>query len=241
MSSSCHPEVKSCAEQKEEYAMNFVRFGIYFTPRPGAFSEAGSTWLGWDLNQGKTVNGSVDEITTRPRKYGFHGTIKPPFKLSPGKHEKDLKSDIADLSATLAPVLLEGLTLSRIGSFLALTPVGDIRELGQLAARVVQDLDHFRAPPSADEIARRQRANLTPLQEENLHNWGYPYVMDAFKFHMTLTGPLPRTLIGKVTADANAHFADLPPRPFLIDSLTLVGEAEDGMFREIQRYALDGE
>ncbi|MDW3222809.1 MAG: DUF1045 domain-containing protein [Paracoccaceae bacterium] len=218
--------------------MNFTRYGIYFTPRSGAFSDAGSAWLGWDLINGQVGEMHDNDITARPRKYGFHGTIKPPFSLNAGTHEADLKMAIIDLCATLEPVALEGLTLSRIGSFLALTPVGDVRELGRMAARVVQELDHFRAPANADEIARRKSAKLTPLQEENLRKWGYPYVMEAFKFHMTLTGPLPNALVGKVTADANAHFADLPPRPFLIDSLTLVGEAEDGMFREIQRYTL---
>lgn len=220
--------------------MNFTRYGVYFTPRPGAFAQAGASWLGWDLAAGSTVGNPDDNITQRPRKYGFHGTLKPPFHLAEDADLDALQSALSALAGALTPVALDGLTLSRIGSFIALTPVGDTRDLAELAARVVRDLDVFRAPPTEAELARRRQSKLTPQQEENLENWGYPYVMEAFRFHMTLTGPLPRDLMGKVMADANDHFGDLPPRPFVVDSLTLVGEGEGGRFHEIHRYTLTG-
>lgn len=220
--------------------MKFTRYGIYFTPRSGAFADAGASWLGWNIALGHPVGTPQDAITARPRKYGFHGTIKPPFRLATGTTRAGLRAALVALSDTLAPVALEGLTLSRLGSFLALTPVGDTTDLARVAASAVRDLDSFRAPPTEEELVRRQRGNLTSLQAENLRNWGYPYVMNAFKFHMTLTGPLPRQMFDKVMADASIHFADLPPRPFVVDSLTLVGEAEDGMFHEIHRAALTG-
>ncbi|WP_299739643.1 DUF1045 domain-containing protein [uncultured Roseobacter sp.] len=220
--------------------MEFSRYGIYFTPRPGAFADAGAAWLGWDIARGRTIGAPEDEITARPRKYGFHGTLKPPFRLAQGQSVEALMSALDQLSQALRPVALDGLTLTQLGSFLALTPVGDTRALAGMAACVVRDLDAFRAPPTDAELARRKQSRLTELQEENLRQWGYPYVMEAFKFHMTLTGPLPRELRGKVMADANAHFGDLPPRPFGVDSLTLVGEGEAGMFHEIHRYTLAG-
>lgn len=220
--------------------MNFTRYGIYFTPRPGAFARAGASWLGWDIAQGQMIGTPDDNVTLRPHKYGFHGTIKPPFRLTDGKTLDDLQAALDQHAALLPSVALEGLTLSRIGSFLAMVPVGDTRELAEMAAQVVRGLDIFRAPPDEDELARRRRSNLTQLQEENLKTWGYPYVMAAFKFHMTLTGPLPRAHFGKVMEEASTHFGDLPPRPFVIDSLTLVGEADGGKFHEIYRYTLTG-
>lgn len=220
--------------------MSFTRYGVYFTPQPGDFAGAGAAWLGWDLAAGRAVGTPDDTVTTRPRKYGFHGTIKPPFRLADNTTADALQAALGRLAQQLTPVALEGLTLSRIGAFLALTPVGETGDLATLAATVVQELDGFRAPPSPDELARRRQSNLTPLQEENLRKWGYPYVLDAFKFHMTLTGPLPRESVGKVLADANVHFGDLPPRPFVIDSLTLAGERDGEMFHEIHRYTLAG-
>ncbi|MCV3270758.1 DUF1045 domain-containing protein [Roseobacter sinensis] len=220
--------------------MGHTRYGVYFTPRPGAFAEAGATWLGWDIAAGIAAGHPDDSVTRRPRKYGFHGTIKPPFRLADGRSRADLMDAMERLSTRLAPVALDGLTLSQIGSFIALTPTGDVRDLAQLAATVVKELDCFRAPPTDAELARRRQSRLTPVQEENLARWGYPYVMEAFRFHMTLTGPMPREMVGKVLADANAHFDDVPPRPFVVDSLTLVGERDGEMFEELHRYSLSG-
>ncbi len=220
--------------------MCHTRYGVYFTPRPGPFALAGATWLGWDIATAEPAGAPEDSITARPRKYGFHGTIKPPFKLAEGTTLTRLRSGLEDLCTRLAPVALEGLTLSQIGSFIALTPTGDVRDLAQLAGTVVQELDPFRAPPSETELARRRQAGLTPTQEAHLARWGYPYVMADFRFHMTLSGPLPRELVGKVLADANSHFGDAPPRPFVIDSLTLVGERGGEMFEELHRYTLSG-
>ncbi|MBW4707198.1 DUF1045 domain-containing protein [Roseobacter sp. YSTF-M11] len=218
--------------------MKFARYGIYYTPAPGAFADAGAAWLGWDVARGQAVGAPDDAITRRPRKYGFHGTIKPPFRLVPGTGEGALASELAQLCHRLEPVVLDGLTLSKIGSFLALTPVGDVRALATMAAEVVRGLDAFRAPPDPAELEKRRQSNLSPLQEKYLKDWGYPYVMDAFRFHMTLSGPLPAARRDAVLAQATKHFLDIPPRPFVIDSLTLVGEDEDGKFREISRYTL---
>ncbi|MEP2641809.1 DUF1045 domain-containing protein [Roseobacter sp.] len=220
--------------------MEFTRYGVYFTPRPGAFAQAGAHWLGWDLAAGQHVGTPDDAITARPRKYGFHGTIKPPFRLADDTTAAGLHDALTTLAGGLGPVALDGLTLSQIGSFLALTPTGDVRDLAALAATVVKELDGFRAPPTNAELARRNPSRLTPAQQDNLARWGYPHVMEAFKFHMTLTGPLPHALIGSTRADANAHFADLSPRPFVIDSLTLVGEGCTGMFHTLHRYGLTG-
>ena len=70
------------------------RFAIYYAPRGGAFADAAAAWLGWDLTRGRAVAqpdlpGLVDlpglaDLTAEPRKYGFHGTIKPPFRLAGG-------------------------------------------------------------------------------------------------------------------------------------------------------------
>lgn len=67
--------------------MQFRRYGLYYTPRPGALAEFGAAWLGWDPVAGQSmahpaIDGlprDISEITASPRKYGLHGTIKPPF------------------------------------------------------------------------------------------------------------------------------------------------------------------
>lgn len=218
--------------------MTYTRYGIYYTPPAGDFARAGAEWLGWDIAAGRKLGTPEDALTLRPRKYGFHGTIKPPFALAAGRSLDDLERALAGLATTLSPVRMEGLAVTRMGAFLALTPQGDTGALEQVAASVVRDLDGFRAPASEAELARRRHARLSPQQEENLALWGYPFVMEAFRFHMTLTGPLPEAKIAATLASLSARFEPLAPRPFLMESLSLVGEGDGGMFHLIGRYPL---
>lgn len=222
----------------------FQRYAVYYTPS-GKLAEAGASWLGWDLETGTEVSHPVIDgldvaaLTRRPHKYGLHGTIKPPFTLAHGTTEAMLTKEFEALCTQLAPVTLTALETHAIAHFIALVPAGDQNRLAQLAAEVVMELDHFRAPPSAAEIARRKQANLTPSQDNNLNTWGYPYVMDDFRFHITLTGRIKGNMAPVITA-LRTYFAPHLHTPFTIDTLTLTGQDDDGMFHEIQRFALNG-
>ena len=225
--------------------MKFDRYAIYYTPQ-GALAEAGAAWLGWDLARGRAVAHpevaglDVAALTETPRKYGLHATVKPPFVLAEGTTADGVLTEFKTLCKRLAPVTLDGLALTPLGRFLALTPEGDTAALNAMAAEVVRGLDTFRAPPSEADLARRRQANLTPKQEANLSQWGYPYVMEAFRFHITLTGKLPKADLPQVTAALAPYITPHLPQPFVLDSLTLVGQAEDGMFHEVHRAALSG-
>ena len=225
--------------------MKFDRYAIYYTPQ-GSLAEAGAAWLGWDVARGQAVAHpevaglDVAALTQTPRKYGLHATIKPPFVLAEGTTADGLLAEFEALCTRLSPVTLDGLALTPLGRFLALTPEGDTAALNAMAAEVVRGLDTFRAPPSEADLARRRQANLTPAQEANLSQWGYPYVMEAFRFHVTLTGKLPKSDLPRVTAALAPYITPHLPQPFVLDSLTLVGQAEDGMFHEVHRAALSG-
>ncbi len=225
--------------------MKFDRYAIYYTPQ-GSLAEVGAAWLGWDVARGHAVAHpevaglDVAVLTQTPRKYGLHATIKPPFVLAEGTTADGLLAEFEALCTRLSPVTLDGLALTPLGRFLALTPEGDTAALNAMAAEVVRGLDTFRAPPTEADLVRRRQANLTPKQEANLSQWGYPYVMEAFRFHITLTGKLPKGDLPQVTAALAPYIAPHLSQPFILDSLTLVGQAEDGMFHEVHRAALSG-
>jgi len=221
----------------------FTRYAVYLTAE-GAFADAGASWLGWDMRTGQEVDHPVipgldsAALTERPRKYGFHGTIKAPFALAAGTDDAALRQAFHAACADLSAVLLEGLSVTALGRFLALTPVGDQTALRALASEVVAGLDGFRAPSSDAALTKRRKANLSPAQDAMLLRWGYPYVMEEFRFHMTLTGPVSRGAVETVQAQVAAHFAPVLPAPFEVSSLTLVGEQMDGRFIEIMRVPL---
>lgn len=225
---------------------DYTRFAIYYVPPEGPLEQFGATWLGWDIAAGSAaphpqVDGlDLEAVTDKPRKYGFHATLKPPFRLIDSHGEVELQSAVADLADILRPAKLDGLTLNQIGSFLAFTAEGSQSGLNALAAACVRELDHFRAPASAAEIERRRAAGLTDRQTELLAQWGYPYVMEEFKFHMTLSGKLdPETATRSIAAIEQLSQGALP-RPFVIDAIALVGERPDGRFETIRRYGLNG-
>ncbi|RSK36488.1 DUF1045 domain-containing protein [Rhodovulum iodosum] len=226
----------------------YKRYAIYYAPEPGPLAAFGAAWLGWDAEAGQerarpVVHGlprPVADLTAQPRRYGFHGTVKPPFRLVEGSDIALLHRAASALAGQLKPVLLDGLQLSRLGGFLALTPRGDTTHLGALAGSVVDALDGFRAAPSEAEIAKRNPDRLSARQNKLLQRWGYPYVMEEFRFHLTLTGPLEDAEAEATRAALAPVVAPLIAGPLRIRTLCLFGEAEDGRFRNLHRYTLSG-
>lgn len=225
--------------------MSYTRFAVYYLPPEGALAEFGARWLGWDVARGAAVPGfdlpSRAALVEKPRKYGFHGTLKPPFRLAEGHAPAQLEREVAALAERLAPAQSAGLRLARLGRFLALVPEGGAAGIGEIAAHCVSALDGFRAAPGEGELARRRAAGLSAAQEALLMRWGYPYVMEEFRFHLTLTGPLPEAP-GAAERWEAALRARLPalPAPFVLREIALVGEREDGHFQLIRRFALRG-
>jgi hypothetical protein len=111
--------------------------------------------------------------------------------------------------------------------------------LQRVAAACVSALDDFRAPASNAELARRRASGLTARQDALLVQWGSPYVMEEFRFHLTLSGQLPEA---ELTTWSDTVRKSLPalPAPFILDQIALCGEREDGHFEMLHRYTLAG-
>lgn len=214
------------------------RYAVYYAPRPGEFADRAAAWLsgGVDL-PGLPRRGA--EITLDPRRYGFHGTLRAPFRPGDGVGAGDIEARVADLAARLAPVRCEELRLENLHGFLALTPVGCEAAMLEFGAMVVEGTDALRAPLTEADIARRKPESLTSRQRALLQVWGYPHVMEEFRFHLTLTDRLPAAEVAPVMTALEAHFTPVLPRPFVIEDLCLFGEDATG-FHLLHRYALTG-
>jgi len=176
-----------------------MRYAIYYAPEPNEpLAAFGRAWLGRDAETGAAVDQPpldgrtpqwVADVTAEPRRYGFHGTLKAPFHLSDGTTEDDLLRAATSFAAVRPSVAVPRLVLRAIGDFIALVPQMRVPTLDALAGDCVRSFDMFRAPPDPADLARR-RAGLSARQAELLVQWGYPYVLDEFRFHLTLTGKL---------------------------------------------------
>ena len=73
-----------------------------------------------------------------------------------------------------------------------------------LASACVRHFELFRAPLTPSDRERRHPDKLTAEQIGMLDAWGYPFVLDQFQFHMTLTSdlePRDRTRLEPVLLD----------------------------------------
>jgi hypothetical protein len=176
-----------------------ARYAIYFSPEPGTpLDEFGKRWLGAvDGGIGRTrsvvpeipglSSARVSTLTESTWRYGFHGTLKPPFELNPASSRDALLAAARIFSKSLPPIELPKLELAIIGKFIALTPVSSSAKLENLAAQCVRAFEGFRMPLSDEQVAHYLRNKLTVHQTQMLEHWGYPYVMEEFRFHISLT------------------------------------------------------
>jgi putative phosphonate metabolism protein len=225
---------------------NYPRYALYYAPAPGsALDRFGAEMLGYDVYGGSDlpfpegVPPDWREITQDPRKYGFHATLKAPISLAEGKTEAELVgaceafADTPRLIPVIAPII------DSISGFIAMIPQKPSAELQQLAADVTRDFDSFRALLTAQDRARRNPERLTPRQVEYLDRWGYPYVMEEFRFHMTLTGRLEAGRHQLVVPMLRERFASVRLATLAIDRLALFRQDDTASrFRIIAHWSL---
>lgn len=228
----------------------FERYAVYWAPERGsALDRFGAGWLGWNAETGdeaprlqvEGLPAPIETLTADARRYGFHATLKPPFRLAPDRSRAGLEEALAELAARLPAVEAPPLAVAADLGFCALRPSGPCPARDDLAERCVTGLDAFRAPPSAAELARRRDSGLSPAQDAHLARWGYPYVLDQFRFHATLTGRLSSQGARAVEAALAPHLGGVIGAPWRAKELCLFGDPGGGRpFRLLRRLALTG-
>jgi putative phosphonate metabolism protein len=178
----------------------FPRYAIYYVCAPGSdLDRFGAQLLGYDGFNGEDLpfpDGVTQmapdwrDLTRDPRKYGFHATLKAPLSLAHGKTEIELLAACEAFAGTPRPIPVIRPVVDSISGFIAVVPAEPSAELERLAADCTSAFDSFRAPLTPEDRARRNPSALTERQCQHLDRWGYPYVMEDFRFHMTLTGRL---------------------------------------------------
>lgn len=221
-----------------------MRYAIYYMPEEAtALWRYGSAVIGYDSVSMQPVEhlkldiaDDLSVLTQEPRTYGFHATLKAPFRLAQGVSEATLVEAVQSFASQERAVDIGDLDVRSIGSFVALTPQPN-DALQHFAARCVQAFESFRAPMTTDERAKRLRAPLTPRQIELMDAWGYPYVFEEFQFHMTLTSSLtPEALppVCKALAESYSKIAD----EATVSSLCICTQPQGEHFRLLRRFQL---
>lgn len=207
-----------------------MRAAVYYAPEPNdPLAALGAAWLGRDAIGNLPVpqiSPKLACVTGSPARYGFHATLKPPIRLVHGL--ESFCAATAALAARLQPFALPALRVETMGNALVLGLATPCPDLQSLCDACVAELDSHRVPPSESELARRRDARLSPAQDAHLQRWGYPYVFDQWRFHITLTDPLPVKILPDRQAMAQCHFAAALTHPRLFQSLAIFVEPSPG-------------
>ncbi len=224
------------------------RYAIYFAPAEDTpLWRFGIEWLGRDPVSGALlpqpqVPGLLPEAlaaaTESPRNYGFHATLKPPFHLADGASPEEVRQAGQAFAASRKPFDAPPVSLQRIGRFQAFALTGPCAKMDALAADCIREFDGFRAPPFADELAKRRGRGLSERQEAYLQQWGYPYVMEEFRFHMTMLGSTrDEALHATVTAYLEPLTRRFAEHPLHVDAICLYRqETRTAPFLLVERF-----
>ncbi len=233
--------------------MTYSRYAFYLTPPLGSdLWKFGCDVVGRDASTGEELEGFAPEghdpeswrkLTDESRRYGFHATLVAPFCLRADLEFRDLIDGVAAFANNGHPFDVGELQVGRLETddgraFVALTPSGKSRDLHAFEAKAVRKLDTLRAPLTETERLKREADRLTPLQRYYLDLWGYPYVLDEFRPHFTLTNALldAKPVEKALSRDLQMRVGS---RYLRIETLTLFGEREsDGQFEILQEFPL---
>jgi len=233
--------------------MSHSRYALYLAPPPDSeLWRFGCDVIGRDALTGRAVDGFAPaghdaeawrKLTSEPRRYGFHATLKAPFRLRADLDIVDLMDRVAAFARHCSPFDAGELHVGEMKTgdgraFVVLRPKGAAKELRSFEERAVRALEPLRAPLTTGERRSREVAGLTPSQLYYLEAWGYPYVIDEFRPHFTLTNAIRHA--GPAAKALEWEFRLRVASPALrVDALTLFGEREsDGEFEIVRSFPL---
>jgi hypothetical protein len=179
------------------------RFSVYHVLEPDdPLYCLGSRILGRCLYRSMAVPPPWPLSSKRHRvkaaKYGFHATLVAPFKTN--EPTDKLIETLHHLAGRLRSAELGPLELSLLEQgFPALVPADSTPEVFNLEKELVIGLCPFRLPPEPPELARREP--LSSRQRVLAQKWGYPYVLEEFRYHLTLGDRVPEAINNPESAD----------------------------------------
>lgn len=226
------------------------RYAIYYAPAvDDPLWQHANSWLGRDpANAGPvgTVDGisreRLDGLTESARRYGFHATLRAPMRLRDGRSREELEEALAVFAASHKPAVIGMLEVASLDGFIALVPQPQQVPLTVFVADLVESFEPFRAPMSVEEKMRRTAGGrLNPRQLELIERFGYPYVLEQFQFHMTLTDRLVPEDVPEMMQLARQVFSGEMGTPRMLDRIVLYHEAEAGApFMRVAEFELTG-
>lgn len=176
------------------------------------------------------------------RIYGFHATIGDAL-MYPDELVTEIEDRLATIAHDTAPfTLINGRIHDGFRDFprvLVSTFDSSDRAVNRLEERVVTEVNALHA--GSPEFGKRA-ASYSPLQREQLERYGSPNVRSLFDLHFSLATNVPdvetRRLLCGLFVNELGHFATPDQREIRIDTLYLLEQGTDRLFRIRRTYPL---
>jgi putative phosphonate metabolism protein len=225
-----------------------ARYAIYLVPsEEHSLYDIGQQLLGRDAHLcGPLPQPALDgvsaerlaAITETTRHYGFHATLKPPFRIAEHQSVEALHEQAERFAAARRPFIIPALEVTALDRFIAVRPSQTCSALHELADDCIRSFDSFRAPPDTEEQAKRQAASLTEAQNKLLEQWGYPYVFEEYRPHFSITERIEEASARDKTAKAIRKFCSPESLTCLtVESISIFGQPDSTMpFYQTARF-----
>ncbi len=205
----------------------------FIPPADNPLSIAAARWLRRDPYTGTKIAWPIDGLaepdhaflTAAPRRVGFHGSFKASFRLDSARTIDQLATALDKFCRRVSPLQVP-VQIGWVQNSFAFIPRDQADGLSELAADLVTVFDHFRAPLTDLDMARGDIGRLNTRQFANLMAWGHPHVLDEFRFHMALTGPIDELERDYVSFVLHRHFGELAALPLEVGQVAVFVEPE---------------
>ena len=224
------------------------RYAVFFCPDDASdLAKFGYRVLGRTAD-GHNIALSNDDFPDRhlaaslsaiPAHYGFHATLKAPFRLSGDSTKAALLDAVERLACSQSSIVMHSLQVKMLSGFQALVFDPQPPSVANLAEQCVEQLEIFRAPLTDEDLRKRNPLHLSEIQRGYLGKYGYPYVMSEFRFHMTLTGPLHLTEHADYTHWLHELYRRLVPQTPVLDRLVVFWQPDRSTaFKRLAQFPL---
>lgn len=225
-----------------------TRYALYFAPEVGSqWWLAGCQWLGRDTAAMRSLAqpaipgiapALLHNLTRDARRYGFHATLKAPFRLAEGQDAVALDQALSIFCRQQCQVIIPAPQVQWMGNFLALRPNAECPAIDALALRCVRHFAAMSAPLNSTELKRRNSQILSARQQELLQRWGYPYTEEEFRFHLSLSDAMHYAdeSVASILRDAAVKHFQMT-ETMCVKGIALCGEETPGAdFRLLKHY-----
>ncbi len=224
----------------------YSRYAVfYLPPSDSPLADFGAQWFGYDIRTGKfrepiqTTTFDLKELTKISHRYGLHATLKAPFRLKKKYDLSNLFKRVEKQASKSEPFTYPSMKITQLAGFPALMPKHNRAKMVHLEERLVHKLNKFGKKPDQSTSDRRRKVKLNALEQEYFRLYGYPYVLDHFRFHLTLCDKAERSTRSVISSFLEENYSEVLTSSLEVREIAVVGERKsDGYFEELERFAL---